>query len=38
MCLTDAVVASWTLKQVVTGSYPFIVMKNIFVTEFAENI
>ena len=37
MCLADAVVASWSLTQKVAGSSPFIVMTNIFVTEFREN-
>ena len=33
MCLIGAVIASWSLTQEVTGSSPFIVMTNIFVTE-----
>ena len=36
MCLVGTVVASWSLTQEVTGSGPFTVMINIFVTEFAE--
>ena len=36
MCLAGAVVASWSLTQVVAGSSPFTVMTNIFVTKFAE--
>ena len=36
MCLAGAVVAFWSLMQEVTGSSPFAVMTNIFVTEFAE--
>ena len=36
MCLAGTVVASWSLTQEVTGSIPFIVMTNIFVTEFSE--
>ena len=38
MCLAGAVVASWSLTQEVTGSNPFTVMTNIFVSEFSENI
>ena len=37
MCLAGAVVASWSLTEVV-GLSPFTVMTNIFVTEFRENI
>ena len=36
MCLAGAVVASWSLTQVVAGSSSFNVMKIIFVSEFAE--
>ena len=36
MCLTDTVVASWSLSREVAGSSPFTVMTNFFVTEFAE--
>ena len=36
MCLAGAVVAFWSLTQVVAGSSPFTVMITIFVTEFAE--
>ena len=36
MFLAGAVVASWSLIQEVTGSSPFTVKTNIFVTEFAE--
>ena len=36
MCLAGAVVASWSTTQEVAGLSPFIVMTNIFVTEFAE--
>ena len=36
MCLAGTVVASWSLSQEVTGSNPFTVMTNIFVTEFTE--
>ena len=36
MCLVGIVVACWSLTQVVAGSSPFIVMRNIFVTEIAE--
>ena len=38
VCLTDAVVASWSLTQEVAGLSPFTVMRNIFVTEFSEKI
>ena len=38
VCLAGTVVASWSLRQVVVGSNPFIVMTNIFVIEFSENI
>ena len=38
MCLTGAVVASWSLTQEVAGSSPFTVMTNIFVTEFSETL
>ena len=38
MCVTGAVVASWSLTQEVTDSSPFTVMTNIFVTEFSEFI
>ena len=34
MCVTDAVVASWSLTQGVASSSPF--NANIFVTEFAK--
>ena len=34
--LAGAVVASWSLTQVVAGSSPFTVMTNIFVSEFSE--
>ena len=34
MSLAGAVVASWSLTQVVVGSSPFTVMTNIFGTEF----
>ena len=36
MCLAGAVVASWSLRQEMTGSSLFTVMTNIFVTEFNE--
>ena len=36
MCLAGTVVACWSLTHDVTGASPFIVMTNIFVTEFAE--
>ena len=36
MCLAGTVVASWSLTQEVPGSHPFIVMINIFVTQFSE--
>ena len=36
MCLAGTVITSWALTQKVTGSSPFTVMKNIFVTEFSE--
>ena len=36
ICLAGAVAASWSFTQEVTGSSPFTVMANIFVTEFAE--
>ena len=36
MCLAGTVVASLSLMQEVTGSSPFAVMTNTFVTEFAE--
>ena len=36
MCLAGTVVSSWSLTQEVTGSSPFTVMTNIFVTEFPE--
>ena len=36
MCLAGAVVAYWSLTQEVSGSSPFAIMTNIFVTEFAE--
>ena len=36
MCLAGAAVASWPLAQKMTGSSPFAVRVNIFVTEFAE--
>ena len=36
MCNTGAVVTSWPLTQGMTGSRPFTVMTNNFVTEFAE--
>ena len=36
MCLTGAVVASWSLTQQVRGSSPFTVITNIFVIEFTE--
>ena len=36
MCLTSAVVASWSLTQEMTGSKPFTVMKNILVIELSE--
>ena len=36
MCLADTVVASRSFTQEVSGSIPFTVMTNIFVTEFAE--
>ena len=38
MCLSGAVVASWSLTQEVAGSSHFTVMTNIFLTEFNENI
>ena len=38
MCLAWAVVTSWSLKQEVPGPNPFIVMKNIFVTEISKFI
>ena len=38
MYLAGTVVASWALMQEVEGLSPFTVMKNIFVTEFAEFI
>ena len=38
MCLAGAVVASRPLTQEVAGSSSFIVMRNIFVTEFSQNI
>ena len=36
LCLAGTVVASWSLTLKVAGSSPFIVMTNIFVTEFGE--
>ena len=36
MCLAGAVVASWSLTQEVTGSNPFTVMTNIFVTVLSQ--
>ena len=36
-CLAGTVIASWSLTQEVAGSSPF-KDKNIFVTEFNENI
>ena len=36
MCLTGAVVASWSLTQEAAGSSPFTVKRIIFVSEFAE--
>ena len=36
MCLPGAVVASRSLTQEVAGSSPFTVVRNTFVTEFAE--
>ena len=36
VCLAGTVVESWSLTQEVTGSSPFTVMTNIFVTEFSE--
>ena len=36
MCYPGAVVAPWLLTQEMTGSSPFTVMTNIFVTEFSE--
>ena len=36
MCLPGAVVVSWSLTQEVAALSPFIVMTNIFATEFAE--
>ena len=36
MCLVGAVVASWSLRQEMTGLNPFTVMTNIFGTEFNE--
>ena len=36
LCLTCAVVASYSLTQEVTGSNPFTVMKNIFFTKFSK--
>ena len=36
MCLAGAVVACWSLTQVIASSSPFTVMPNIFVTELAE--
>ena len=38
MCLAGTVVASRFLTQEVAGLSPFTVMKNTFVTEFAENM
>ena len=36
MCLTGAVVASWSLIQEMAGLSPYTVMTNIFVTEFSK--
>ena len=36
MCLSGTVVACWSLTQEATGSSPFTVIRNIFVTEFSE--
>ena len=36
MCPTGAVVECWSLTQEIASLSPFTVMKNIFVTEFAE--
>ena len=36
MCLAGTVEASWSLMQKVTGSNPFTVMTNTYVTEFTE--
>ena len=36
MCPAGSVVAFWSLTQGVTGSNPFTVITNIFVTEIAE--
>ena len=36
MCLSGAVVASWSLTQEMEGSNPFTVILNILVTEFSE--
>ena len=36
MYLAGTVVGSWSLLEEVTGSSPFAVMTNTFVTEFAE--
>ena len=38
MRLAGAVVASWSLTHEVAGLSPFTVRKNIFVSEFSENI
>ena len=38
MCLTGTMVASWSPTQEVSGSSPFTVMTNIYVTELSEHI
>ena len=36
MCISDAVVVSWFVIHYVPGLIPFTVMKNIFITGYAE--